>query len=120
MIGINDWANAGMSAATTYSNIQSICSTVTAAGGARMVLFSPLPANITGWETVRQSLRTLEAAGGACPYTYSDVGNDGTIGQAGQWSNATNYQADGVHPTAAGDAIIATYMLTAIQSLGVQ
>ncbi len=85
-----------------------------------MVLFSPTPANIAGWETVRQSLRTLEIAGGACSYTFQDVGNDPTIGQAGQWSNLTYYQSDGIHPTtAAGFAIIATYMKAALTTLGV-
>ncbi len=125
MIGVNDWWLDGRSAAAIYANIQSVCSTVVATG-ARMVLFSPLPANLpiaggaAGWETVRQALITLELAGGACAYTFENTGNDPTIGQAGQWSNATYYMADGIHPTPAGDAIIAPYMTAALIALGVQ
>ncbi len=111
MIGTNDNFNT-----SNYSKIQTICATVVAAG-ASMVMFTNLPC--TGCnETNRQSWNTLIRNGGACSYTVADVGNDPTIGQAGDNLNLTYYQ-DGTHPKAAGDAIIATYVVTALQSLGV-
>ncbi len=111
MIGTNDNFNT-----SNYSKIQTICATVVAAG-ASMVMLTNLPC--TGCnETNRQSWNTLIRNGGACSYTVADVGNDPTIGQAGNNLNLTYYQ-DGTHPTAAGDAIVATYLVTALNSLGV-
>lgn len=116
MTGTND-NEQSVSVSTTYANIQSICSSV-AATGASVIVFTILPGSTVN-ETNRQSLNALIIAGGACSYTIADVGSDSTIGQAGQWSNATYYQADGLHPTTAGDAIVAGYLRTALQSLGV-
>lgn len=118
MIGTND-INTGVSTATTYANIQSICSSVTATG-AKMVALTVLPATLANnFETNRQALNTLIRNGGACSYIIADVGNDATIGQAGQQTNTTYYQGDQVHPTAAGDTIIAGYYRTALGTLNV-
>ena len=118
MIGADDIFN-GVTPATVYSNIQSICSTVTAVGSTKFVIFTVLPASTVN-ETNRQSLNTLIRNGGSCSMTVADVGNDPTIGQAGDDTNTTYYQADQVHPTAAGQQIVALkYMLPALQSLGV-
>jgi len=116
MTGTND-IEQSVPTATTYANIQSICADVTGAG-ASMILLTILPASTVN-ETNRQALNSLIRGGGSCSYIIADVGNDATIGQAGQWSNTTYYQADGLHPTAAGDTIIAGYLKTALQSLGV-
>lgn len=119
MIGTNDNVALSGDYTTSYAHIQSICSTI-AATGASVVVFTILPANISGMETFRQGLNSLIRGGGACSYTIADVGNDATIGQAGQWSNTTYYQSDGIHPTVAGQTIIATYLLAAWQSLEIQ
>ena len=124
-VGANDLANSGLTPAATYANIQSICSSITAAvAGVKIILMTVLPGNFSGstfgstFELNRQALNTLERTGGTCPMILADVGNDATIGQAGQWSNATYYQADGIHPTAAGDAIISSYDRTGLVTAG--
>jgi lysophospholipase L1-like esterase len=111
MVGTNDSFNS-----VYYSDIQSICSSVTGTG-ASMIVLTNLPST-TGTEVSRQAWNTLIRNGGSCSYTVADVGNDSTIGQAGQNANLTYYQSDGIHPTAAGDAIIATYLKTALTGLG--
>lgn len=117
MIGAND-IHSGIAVATTYANIQNICTQVTAVG-LRMVVLTVLPGNPWVDETQRQALNTLIRGGGACPYTLADVGNDPTIGQAGQNSNSTYYYGDGLHPRTTGNAIIGiTYLRAALQSLG--
>lgn len=120
MIGTND-IHSNIPVATIYANIQSICSQVTANNRARMIVFTILPGNPWTDETQRQTLNTLIRNGGACTYTVADVGNDPTIGQAGQNGNLTYYNSDALHPTAAGDAIIGiSYLRPALQSLGFQ
>lgn len=55
--------------------------------------------------------------GGASTYGYTtiDVASDATIGQAGQCTNTTNYNVDGVHPnTAVGQPILYTHFKAAI------
>jgi|HubBroStandDraft_4_1064222.scaffolds.fasta_scaffold07531_3 lysophospholipase L1-like esterase len=118
MIGTNDFGS-GFTATQTYANIQSICSTVTGTNGVKMILLTLLPATgNASFETYRQAVNTLERAGGSCTYTLADVGNDATIGQPGDQTNATYFQSDEIHPTAAGDVIVASYMKTALLSLG--
>jgi len=117
MIGTND-LGLGISPSTTYANIQSICSTVRSYGVANVAVFTILPASPYGSESQRQVLNGLIRSGGACLYTILDVGNDLTIGQAGQNANPTYYQSDMIHPTAAGDTIIGVnYYLPFLQYL---
>ena len=124
MIGTND-IRTGVSQATSYANIQNICSTMHAINSTPIYVFTILPSNIVpasgpDFETQRQALNTLIRNGGVCPYTVLDVGNDATIGQAGDQNNLTYFSSDGIHPTDAGQAIIAnSYLLPALQSLGV-
>jgi lysophospholipase L1-like esterase len=46
-----------------------------------------------------------------------DVGNNATIGQAGQSTNTTYYNADGLHLVTAGYAIVAGLVLAALAAL---
>ena len=121
LIGLNDYWLSGSSAATIYANIQTICSTVSGySSSPSVIVFTELPAAVSGWETVRQSLNTLIRNGGSCPYTVADVGNDATIGQAGENTNLTYYNSDQIHPNNAGSLIIGTYLTAALKSISVQ
>lgn len=119
MIGTNDIGH-GITPATVYANIQSACASVKSYNpSVHVIVFTVLPAAPYGSEVDRQNLNSLIRSGGSCTYSVADVGNDSTIGQVGQNSNLTYYQPDGIHPTAAGDAIIGlNYLLPALQALG--
>lgn len=120
----------GASAATTYSNIKALCQTFKNAGYL-VVLLSILPRTNSGTpgtfetdrQTVNASLRSdFPTATGQTRITsrasYADylidIGDDPTIGQAGQTTNTT-YYLDLVHLTSAGYAIPAEYVKKAIQ-----
>lgn len=126
--GTNDIAT-GATAADTYANIKAYCEARKALGW-RVIALSMLP-RIEGGattETKRQALNALLRAdfpttvatnilsGASWADLLVDVGNDSTVGQAGQNLNTTYYE-DGTHMMAAGYGIIARYVKDAIRLL---
>ena len=114
--GTNDIWGSSDSADTIITSISTACAARKAAGWQKVIVATILPrgpgndANETKRQTVNASIRANYA-------TYADglvdIGNDATIGQATQNSNTTYYNADQIHPSEAGHAIIAGYMKTA-------
>lgn len=126
--GTNDIAS-GATVADTYANIKAYCEARKAIGW-KVIVLSMLP-RIEGGattETKRQALNALLRAdfpstmatnilsGASWADLLVDVGNDATVGQAGQNLNTT-YYTDGTHMAAAGYRIIAVYVKDAIYLL---
>lgn len=105
--GTNDIAQSTtVTGSTLYGYDTTIVSALTTAGFTHIDLVGTLPRcgsfsngqTQSGFETVRQALRTLQIAGAGSSYTFTDISNDPTIGQAGQCTNGTYYNTDDVHP----------------------
>lgn len=118
--GTNDITN-GASAATAYSRLVAYCQARQLAGW-KVAVFTCLPRTTTGsvpdFEAKRQDFNTsIRNNWASFADTLVDIGNDATIGVAGAETNATYYQADQIHPTAAADTIIANLANTALAGL---
>lgn len=103
-----------------YNNIVSYCQARQAAGW-KVVVATILPRTEAGlragFETDRQTVNASIVSNWATfADALSDIGNDATIGQAAS-PNDTTYYSDKVHPTAAGNAIIAALHKTALDSI---
>lgn len=119
--GSNDISIGGASAATLISRIQSYCNTATAAGYT-VILCTILPrsnaATPASFEADRQTVNTwIRANYLTIAHGLADLAADSRIGDAGDELDTTYYQADRVHPTAAGAAIIAETVQGAISAL---
>ncbi|HVG83520.1 MAG TPA: SGNH/GDSL hydrolase family protein, partial [Vicinamibacterales bacterium] len=113
--GINDIAN-GSSAADAVTHMQAWVAARYAAGWHRVVLVSMTPCKSKVSEANRTIYNNALVAGeGVWFDALADVHTDTTIGEANDEDNATYYQ-DGVHPTAAGNDILATYVASAIDT----
>ncbi len=110
--GRNDLVVGGATPATVFSNLKTYCQAIkTARADATVIIFTELPsAGGAGYETDRQTLNTSIRSEVSPPWDYiCDIGNDATIGQAGQNLDATYYSnSDHIHPTFAGDTIISS------------
>jgi lysophospholipase L1-like esterase len=76
-----------------------------------IIVVEMLPRNFADpFEANREAYNALLSSN-ASTYGYQEVplGTDTLMGQTGQWSNTTYYQ-DGVHPTAVGQALLASDM----------
>ena len=109
LIGINDIATGGSSAATLEANITTWATAVRAAdAGVKILGITILPYSaLTGpQDTIRTTVNTwiLGGGGGVYDYTY-DAANATNLTDS---TNTTYYSADHLHPTAAGYAIIAS------------
>jgi lysophospholipase L1-like esterase len=121
-------ADSDDTASTTISRVVAYCQARQAAGWQVVVTTllprddfpgtSTLPATqATHFEARRQAFNTyIRNNWQSFANALADVGNDPNMGQAGDETNATLF-TDGVHPTAAGAAIVAGYMQAAILSL---
>lgn len=111
--GRND-IDGGATAATVFANLKSYCQTIkTNRADATVIIFTELPSTSSNgsYETIRQTLNTSIRNEVSPPWDYiADIGNDGTIGQAGQNTDTTYYHAGGIHPNFTGDTIIASYV----------
>jgi lysophospholipase L1-like esterase len=110
----------GATASSTYTNLVAL-TTLAHACGFYTVWLSILPRGGSapaGFETARQAVNAAVRANLAAAGVdaLADVGADPTIGVAGADTNTTYYQ-DQVHLTAAGHAIVANYVVNAIDSL---
>ena len=120
LVGNYNNGSYGVNAQTqAYSNVVNYCQTQRQSGY-RVVVFTCLPRSVGGnFETDRLAVNSLIRSNWATfADTLADVGSDAVIGQLSTTSNATYYNADGIHLTDAGYAIVAnSYAIPAIQSI---
>lgn len=109
--GTNDIA-AGADAATTYSRIQTWHQTARAAG--LVTIASTIPPRNDAFNTVVSSTNTLLRNDHSFADGFCDVAT--TTGLTDP-ANLTNYQADGIHWTAAGHVLAAAAFKTVIQAV---
>jgi len=119
----NDLCNNAATAATAYSNMQTLASTAKTAGW-KVIAVTPEPSNsCTGtYEADRQTVANAMVAG-LVPDGYADAVVDirqaPLIGAAGANTNATYYASDLIHLTAVGDAVLNSLVWPAINTVGV-
>lgn len=116
--GTNDMNASPGTSATVIANYASYC-TARRAAGWKVIAFTCLPRGaVAQFETDRQAFNTSVRANWA---TYADalcdVGGNATIGAAGAQNNATYYNVDAIHLTAAGHQIVAGLVTTALSGL---
>ncbi len=114
MCGAND---GGGTAAASYASILSWVSAAKASGYQVIVLTM---LSRVGGDTFKNALNPLITGGAvANGYTVADAGSDPNLGCDGCYTNSTYFQADGIHPTVVGEALVATgYYEPALASLG--
>lgn len=121
LAGVND-ALAGSNAAAIYASLLSYAQGRIAAGH-RVAICTELPATSTAannvtWNTTRATLNTSIRNGAAANgYTVIDLAADATIGGNAASDNTTYYNADKLHLTTAGYAIVAGVVATALGGL---
>ncbi len=107
MIGYND-LNQGDSAATLLSQVTAYCLARRAAGWAHIILTTLLPSTSPGVNTKRNAYNVLLRGDASFYDTLVDFDNT-TMGPDAAASD-TGLFIDGVHPTAAGHLVLATYL----------
>ena len=113
--GTNDVALSGTPGATVYSTLASYCNARRAVGW-KVCVVTMLPR--TGTNTERATYNSLIRANWpSFADALADVGGDATIGQDGQNTNTTYYNADAIHPNSACHAILANYIRAATGKL---
>lgn len=118
-LGTNDMAG-GTSAASTFSSIQSICTSFTGAGFSQCLVATPLPRGggfsggqtSGGFETSRQSLIT--SIQGAYSSTILDIGSDAVIGSTSALTGPL-FCADQIHPCVPGESYEASFFASIVQ-----
>lgn len=117
---LNDVLLGGANATQAYNDVVSYC-TGRRAAGFEVVVVTALPANATTyptWEAIRQTVNTnIRTNWATFADALADVGDDATIGQAGQAANQTYYTSDEVHLRVPGGTIVGNYVATAIGTL---
>lgn len=114
--GTNDLAN-GDSAATAYSELVTYCQARQAAGW-KVCVVTMLPRNDVSIEAARTTFNASVRSGWqSFANSIADIAADTAIGDSGDESNTT-YYSDGIHPTAAGAAIVAGHISRALQTIG--
>jgi lysophospholipase L1-like esterase len=116
--GTND-LDASVSPTTVYNNIKSYCQNRQAAGW-KVVVCTILPRSSSSgtFESDRQTVNANVRSGYATfADALADVGNDTTIGQAGQNTNQTYYIGDNIHLRPVGYAIVAAAVQAAVTTL---
>jgi hypothetical protein len=116
--GTNDIVVNGANATTAYNNLVSYCQARQAEGW-KVVIVTILPreqnsTHNTARATVNTNIRTNWAT---FANALADVAANTTIGDDGDETNATNYDADQTHLNATGAAIAAGIIAPAVQSL---
>lgn len=134
--GTNDMAFAPNIATATYNNIRNAAQAAKNAGYSVVVASTMSRGGglgggqtVSGFETDRTAMNSLLRAdfptvvstnirsGASYADLMVDVGADSNLGQSNSHSNLTFF-GDTIHPTAAGNDIIAGYMRTALQQFG--
>lgn len=124
LAGINDFSHntsttSATAAAQVFANLRAEIGTLKSAGCA--VFVSPILSNNTSYEgrtgdadkdAYNTLIRNLAVAAGAVGLT--DLAASPLMGADGAAANATYFQSDGIHPTSAGQAIMAQEMSNAL------
>jgi hypothetical protein len=119
--GTND-LGANATAATTYTNLQTIASQYKSAGFNKVIIGTVMPRNTlftagqthAGYEAARLALNTSIRAGIGTDFdVLADVGADAIMGNDANINNVTYFQ-DALHPTLAGNALMAPYWVNAL------
>jgi lysophospholipase L1-like esterase len=120
LCGLNDMAIAGSGSTQCFDTLKAYCQTMRATGW-KIVLLTLLPTDPSLF--VGLNLNTKIAAvntsirGDASFYdALADIAGDATMGNVANTTNLT-YYADGIHPTATGQALLAPYVTAAVQTL---
>lgn len=117
LIGTNDCA-AGTAAATSNAALKSFCQARQATGWTVVVCTILAYNSSFGTEAIRLAYNAQIVADWA---TFADklvdLGADARIGVTGAELNATYFQGDQVHPTAAGAGVIAELALRGLLTL---
>lgn len=121
--GVND-VNAGTSAATTFASILGYCTDRKTAGWDKVIVCTEIAANnatsiahsyMTAMATINTSIRNQASP----PWdAIADLGADTHFDEATDCADATYYNADQIHPAAAGADLVASYIYTALTTLG--
>jgi lysophospholipase L1-like esterase len=94
--GTNDCIQ-GVTAATAWSNLASIASTVHTAGFKAIVMTLP---SLNGYNTCRDALNTLIYANWSGTFdAIADPASNSSYGADAAYSNTTYFYTDGIHPT---------------------
>lgn len=116
MCGFNDMSGShNISGTTTEANLRTYCLARKAAGWKVVVATLTASSESPGERDTFNSLVRANWTGYAD--ALADVAADSVMGCTGCQNNGTYYQ-DGVHPTAAGEALVAPYFTAALRSLG--
>lgn len=117
--GSND-IDAGVAAATVQGYIESYVSARKAAGFTHVVVLTMLDraAFTAGERTAKNTCNgTIRSRAATVGYTVADVAADGRIGDDGDYSDTTYFNADQVHLNGTGYGVVAGIVATAIQGL---
>ncbi len=114
----NDIANGGVSAATAYANYATLCQKARDRGFV-VVAVTCLPSSGLSDATRATVNANIAANYASFAHALADVAADTTIGQNGQNTNLTYYNADGIHMTDAGYTIVAGLVKTALNAVGI-
>lgn len=119
-IGTNDLKNSD--GATVHSALSTYCAARRAAGW-KVVVLTALDRGDSGTASYHQNRLDYNALIRANYTSYADeladVASDPTIGIDGAYNNATYFDADLIHVLPAAKTIVATYVRTALASLGI-
>ena len=111
--GTNDLNQPGETGASVFAEFVTYFNARLAAGwsASNIIVAEALPRNASAPDEANRLAYNALLAANAPTYGYQEapLGTDTVMGQTGQWSNTTYYQ-DGVHPTAVGQALLASDM----------
>lgn len=115
--GVNDLFG-GATPAVAFSNLSTYITNRKAAGWKHIAVLTILDASTVSFANTSGLSALIVAGAGAGGYTVADVGSDANLGCNGCHANSTYFQADGVHPTAVGQALMETYLKTVVNGFG--
>lgn len=116
LLGANDLTNESLNVATWLSDFAAYCDARRAAGW-KVVAATILPSTNASVTAKRGTVNTaLRSWVGVHADAIADFAADATMGPDAAASDTT-YYADGVHPTAAGHALLEPIMTAAINGL---
>lgn len=116
---INEYVHVSTDPATIHAALLSYVAAAKALGFANVVVVTMADTALVPF-SARSAINALDIADAAGNgYTIADVSSDATMGCNGCGANLTYFQ-DGTHPTVAGNAILATYLKSALQTIGFQ
>jgi lysophospholipase L1-like esterase len=104
VLGGTDDCIQGDSASTAWSNLASIAAAAHSAGFKAIVMTLP---SLNGYNTCRDALNTLIYANWSGTFdALADIAGNANLGADGAYSNATYFNADGIHPTTLSEQTI--------------